>query len=86
MPRISEFYGIVISLYWAEHPPSHFHARYGEHRAAVDIATLEVIAGGLPSRAMRLVREWGELHRSELAATWELALAHEPLGRIEPLP
>lgn len=86
MPRISEFYGIVISLYWAEHPPPHFHARYGEHRAAVDIATLGVIAGGLPSRAMRLVREWGELHRAELAATWELALAHEPLGRIEPLP
>ncbi len=35
MPRLSEFYGIVISLYWAEHPPPHFHARYGEHRVAV---------------------------------------------------
>jgi len=50
--------GIVISLYWADHPPPHFHARYGEHRAALDIATLEVVAGGLSSRAMRLVREW----------------------------
>lgn len=30
MPRISEFFGIVISLYWAEHPPPHFHAPYGE--------------------------------------------------------
>ncbi|MDQ3896647.1 MAG: DUF4160 domain-containing protein [Actinomycetota bacterium] len=74
MPRICEFYGIVISLYWAD------------HRASVDIASLEVIAGALPGRAMRLVREWGELHRSELAATWERAVAHEPLGTIEPLP
>lgn len=24
VPRLSEFYGIVISLYWAEHPPPHF--------------------------------------------------------------
>jgi hypothetical protein len=86
VPRLSEFYGIVISLYWAEHPPPHFHARYGEHRAAVDIATLEVLAGGLPGRAMRLVREWGELHRDELMAAWARALAHEPLGTIEPLP
>jgi hypothetical protein len=52
----------------------------------VDIATLEVLAGGLPGRAMRLVREWGELHREELIATWAHALAHEPLGTIEPLP
>ncbi len=82
MPRLSEFYGIVISLYWAEHPPPHFHARYGEHRVAVDIATLEVLRG----RSMRLVREWGELHREELMVTWAHALAHEPLGTIEPLP
>ena len=53
---------------------------------AVDIATLELLAGSLPGRAMRLVREWGELHRDELMAAWTHALAHEPLGTIEPLP
>jgi len=27
-PRISEFYGIVIEMYYGDHPPPHFHARY----------------------------------------------------------
>src|SRR3954447_25448057 len=30
VPRISEFYGIVIEMYYADHPPPHFHARYGD--------------------------------------------------------
>jgi hypothetical protein len=34
MPEISRFYGIVITIYYDEHLPPHFHARYGEDRAA----------------------------------------------------
>lgn len=40
MPRISEFYGIVIEMYWSDHNPPHFHAKYAEHRAEIDIRTL----------------------------------------------
>ena len=65
MPRISLFYGIVIEMYFGDHPPPHFHARYGGHAAKVEIASGEIIAGALPARAMRLVREWVELHRDE---------------------
>ncbi len=86
MRRLSEFYGIVISLYWAEHPPRISTPVREAQRVAVDIATLEVLAGGVPGRAMRLIREWGELHREELMVAWAHALAHEPLGTIEPLP
>lgn len=86
MPRLSEFYGIVIWMYYCDHPPPHFHATYGEHVAQVAIDTLAVLAGELPARALRLVREWGELHRDELADSWERALARQPLSRIEPLP
>lgn len=86
MPRISEFYGIVIAMYWTDHPPPHFHAYYGEHDAQVDIATGEVMGGELPRRALRLVKEWTELHRRELLENWGKARNDLPLDRIEPLP
>jgi hypothetical protein len=62
MPRISEFYGIIIEMYWSDHNPPHFHARYAEHRAEIDIRTLGVLRGRLPAKAMGLVTEWGSLH------------------------
>ena len=30
MPIISTFYGIIIQMYWDDHAPPHFHARYAE--------------------------------------------------------
>ena len=86
MPRISAFYGIVVGMFYRDHPPPHFHARYGDVEAKFDISTLQPIEGSLPPRATRLVREWAELHRAELAADWELAVQRLPLNPIEPLP
>ena len=86
MPRISAFYGIVIAMFFDDHPPPHFHARYGEHEAQIAIATGAIVRGDLPRRAQTLVREWVELHRAELEADWELAKAQQPLASIEPLP
>lgn len=85
VPRICEFYGIVIEMYYKDHAVPHFHARYAEHKAKVSIATGDVIAGKLPVRVARLVREWAHLRRRELVAVWELARSHRPLTRIEPL-
>ncbi len=86
MPRISAFYGIVIVMYFGDHAPPHFHARYGEHQAQIVIATGEILHGSLPRRAVRLVQEWTELHRADLVADWERAEREEPLVSIEPLP
>lgn len=86
MPRISEFYGIVIEMYFRDHPPPHFHARYGGDEAVIAIATGEVIAGSLPGRALRLVREWTLMHGDELNANWDLARARRTLAAIAPLP
>ena len=86
MPRISAFYGIVITMYFADHPPPHFHAKYGEYQAQVAITTGEVLNGELPRRAQALVAEWTELRREELIAEWARAERQEPLHRIEPLP
>jgi hypothetical protein len=43
MPRLSAFYGIVIGMFYRDHPPPHFHARYADSEAKFDISTLEVI-------------------------------------------
>jgi hypothetical protein len=86
VPRISSFYGIVITMYYRDHHPPHFHAIYAEHEAQIVIETLEPLAGELPARALRLVQEWGRLHRAELEANWAKAEAREPLDTIEPLP
>ena len=86
MPRISSFYGIVIAMYYREHGEPHFHALYGEYEASIAIASLEVLHGDLPSRAMRLVKRWASLHRGELHRDWNLAEQGEVLESIAPLP
>lgn len=85
MPRLSEFYGIVVYMYWNDHLPAHFHAIYGSDEALVRIDDGSFVAGTLPSTAARLVRERAELHRDELLANWERAQTHDTLLPIEPL-
>jgi len=45
MPELCRFYGIIIRMFWEDHPPPHFHASYGNNEALVDILTAEIIAG-----------------------------------------
>jgi hypothetical protein len=85
VPEISRFYGIVIAMFHNDHEPSHFHARYGEHKALVAIEDAAVLRGDLPPRALGLVLEWARLRREELREDWKLARENRPLKRIEPL-
>ena len=84
MPEISRFLGIVIAIYYRDHGPPHFHAVYGEFEVTVTIDE-GVVSGGFPKRALRLVLEWYELHKEELALNWERAKRREPLVPIAPL-
>ena len=86
MPRISSFYGIVITMYRKEHGVPHFHVQMADFKATVAIDTLEPLAGDLPPRAIRLIGEWGALHRDELHQNWLRARARRPLFEIDPLP
>ena len=86
MPQLSAFYGIVITIYWRDHPPPHFHARYGGHAALIVISDGSVYEGFLPRRALRLVRAWRELHVDELHEAWNRASHRDDPGTIEPLP
>ena len=58
MPAVSRFFGITISMYFQDHAPPHFHARYGECEAALSVQSARVLKGHLPRRAAALVREW----------------------------
>ncbi len=85
MPEISRFYGIIISMYYDDHNPPHFHARYGGNRAAIEIPTLRVLEGKLPPRVLGLVVEWASQHQPELMNNWEATRNDRPAQRIQPL-
>ena len=86
MPTISTFYGILIRMFFNDHPPPHFHARYGEFEATIEIDTLDILEGALPGRALKLVQEWAMMHREELLEDWQRCRENSHPARIEPLP
>lgn len=73
MPIISKFYGIEIKMYFIqnEHNLPHIHAFYGEYVSAININTLEEIEGNLPSKALKIVREWIEINKDEILEIWK---------------
>ena len=85
MPEIGRFLGIVIAMFYGDHPPPHFHARYAEQRAIIDIESLTVLSGWMPPRVLGLVTEWAAMHQSELQENWRLARQQAPLRSIPPL-
>jgi hypothetical protein len=85
MPEICRFFGIVIKMFFDDHNPPHFHAEYGGEEAIIEIATLAIIAGSLPARALGLVTEWAILHRDELLSLWNDARQQNQLHKIDPL-
>jgi hypothetical protein len=84
MPIISRFLGIVIAMYWDDHSPPHFHAKYGDYEITVEILT-GVVEGRFPTRALRHVLDWHEIHRNELLEDWELCRRKENPKGIDPL-
>lgn len=85
MPEISRFYGITIAMFFSDHPPPHFHAKYGGDVVQIEIATLRVLNGSIPPRSLGLVMEWAALRRRELERAWRQASKPGPIDPIEPL-
>ena len=85
VPEISRFFGIVVAMYYDDHPPPHFHVRYGEHRAILEIETAAALVGDLPHRVLGMVVEWAASHRAALEENWDRARARAPLISIQPL-
>ena len=85
MPVISIFFGIVITMFYNDHDPPHFHAEYQGQRGKFDLSG-QMIVGNIRSRtALRLIREWARLHRGEIEANWQNMKLGRPLQRVAPL-
>ncbi len=85
MPTLSIFYGILVQMFWSDHPPPHIHAAYAGDEAVFEIATSEMIRGK-PRRATNFVLEWMEEHREELMEAWNSCSKNiPPPKQIAPL-
>ena len=85
MPQISRFFGIIISMYYDDHNPPHFHAKYNENDALIGINDFALLEGNLPAKSLGLVVEWAALHQEELLQNWELMKQNKQLQKITPL-
>ena len=84
MPTISMFFGIIITMYYDEHNPPHFHATYQDYKAAFNLDG-ELMTGEMPKRQKKFIAAWAEMHRDELLANWQLAANEQQLYKIDPL-
>lgn len=86
MPEISRFYGIIVYMFANEHLPPHFHVKYSEFEAVVDIQTGNLIKGEIPQKQIRLVQAWVEIHRDELLQNFNFLMQeNKKFNKIEPL-
>jgi hypothetical protein len=87
MPTISVFFGIIIKMYReinSRHNLPHIHAEYQEYEAVISL-TGEILNGELPSRKMKLVQAWIEIHEEDLEANWKLLSEGKEFFKIDPL-
>jgi Domain of unknown function (DUF4160) len=90
MPTIASFEGLVVKLYFSDHPPPHIHVytgrvgRPGVQAARISIETGEKLAGKLPAAKVATTRRWCERHREALREDWQRAQRHmPPVGRYD---
>jgi hypothetical protein len=85
MPEICRFLKIIIYMYPRDHEPPHFHAHYQGYRSAWSINDLQIIAGSLPPRIEKIVRQWAFARRDELQDNWKRCQNDEQPRKIAPL-
>jgi hypothetical protein len=51
VPRVCDFYGMQIYIYYDDHEDPHFHALYAGHEVQVRVENRSIMAGRLPPRA-----------------------------------
>ena len=76
---------MVISIYFDDHNPPHFHVEYNEDEALIAINDLTVLKGNLPPRVMGLAMEWARLHQAELLENWNMVQTDGKYFKVEPL-
>ena len=84
MPVISRYFGIIIYMYWRDHAPPHFHAKYAGEEVEIEIESGKVL-GSMNRRALKMIQEWSEANKAELLSDWKLAEEQKELKEIKPL-
>lgn len=85
MPIISQFFGIIVRMFYNEHNPPHIHVEYSGNKAIFDFLG-NILNGDLKSKtATKLIREWIDLNVDELNEDWELARHGKTIKPVDPL-
>ena len=87
MPIISQFYGIIISMFYFEsekHHKPHLHARYNGIKATYDFDSNR-INGNMPLKQDKLIQAWIQIHKEELNSLWILMQEENKYFKIKPL-
>ncbi|WXT99534.1 MAG: hypothetical protein Ctma_0233 [Catillopecten margaritatus gill symbiont] len=88
MPVISMFYGMIVQMFYLDnqkHNAPHIHVNYAEYDVVLSIPEGEVLAGEMPSKKLKLISAWIEIHQEDLMADWRLAIDGNPPFKIKPL-
>jgi hypothetical protein len=72
-------------MFWRDHNPTHFHAKYADDEIIIEIESGKICGGTMLKRALALVQEWRELHKEELLRDWRLAEEKKALYPTRPL-
>lgn len=87
MPIISQFYGIVISMFFNDidkHHLPHIHVQYAEYRCTFDFNG-KILSGDIPNKQRKLVEAWIEIRREDLTTLWNVIQSGNSGFAIEPL-
>ena len=87
MPIVSQFYGILIRMYYNDmekHHEPHIHAEYAEYKAVYDFNGNR-IKGKMPNKQEKMIIAWIAIHVEELNALCELTQEENQIFSIDPL-
>ena len=87
MPVISQFYGIIIQMFFHDndkHHEKHIHVKCNEQEAVYDLKG-NILEGRIPYKKNKLVQAWITIHKEELESLWILIHKQGEYFKIEPL-
>lgn len=87
MPIISQFYGIIVKMFFndnLQHNLPHIHVEYAEYKAVFDLNS-NIISGKMPTKQRKMVEAWILIHQEELNALWNALNDDNEFFRIDPL-
>ncbi len=87
MPIVSQFYGIVVRMYFddkKQHNMPHIHVEYSGNKAIYSLNGI-CIKGNIPNKQSKMVEAWILIHNEELRLLWKIMQENNEFFTIEPL-